>query len=593
MIKRSNNLRGNADSGAALVTVIFLTFILLIACVAMLSAVGAGTANSADVLAESKAYYASESGLQAAINVLRNTDTNGDGIPDGLDYKTALSESDTIDGDLSSYLSYCTSGACSPPRVVFANGANMYDPNVHPSYRLSIADPDNTASSLTFYTVSGFLVIDDENVDVSEDFRTVYFPSSTANPRTEVTITSVGSTGHTFAANPALATFSINKVGGGVPVPEVNFRIDYVLTAPRAAVRSIRGNLVASAATDPVQVEFLSQEYLLLGSEIELCSTDTSPGTGADRCPTVTFSLTTENPSATLYGDITSVEPFRLLIKSTGFGPNGAKKTLEGIVQKDLFNGLASGAATSLIGTSETPPGGLPFLFSPGDSSQVYYDGGDCSSGPCVPSFGLTNPENLDYVTNNPPNDNPNQMQPPPALLGNEIPDWQQTPAALDALISSLRTAAQNSGRYFVNPTGEAANFQVGSASTPPGSFATGEGITFCEGSCKMGADGGGILVVTGKLTNVGGFSFRGLIIVTGEEGWERNGGGNGQVIGNVVVAPYNRRSYIPANHSASFLAPRYYITGGGNSDVIYDDVSAGFDDITAISNIMLGVSEK
>jgi hypothetical protein len=46
----------------------------------------------------------------------------------------------------------------------------------------------------------------------------------------------------------------------------------------------------------------------------------------------------------------------------------------------------------------------------------------------CVPSFGLTNPDNLTEVIANPPSNNPASDVPPPALLSNAIPDWQQTP---------------------------------------------------------------------------------------------------------------------------------------------------------------------
>jgi hypothetical protein len=49
-----------------------------------------------------------------------------------------------------------------------------------------------------------------------------------------------------------------------------------------------------------------------------------------------------------------------------------------------------------------------------------------------------------------------------------------------------------------------------------------------------VGADGDGILVVTGTLTNVGDFDFRGLIIVTGAGGSECNGGGNGVIRRNL-----------------------------------------------------------
>jgi hypothetical protein len=66
----------------------------------------------------------------------------------------------------------------------------------------------------------------------------------------------------------------------------------------------------------------------------------------------------------------------------------------------------------------------------------------------CVPSFGLTNPDNLTEVIANPPSNNPASDVPPPALLSNAIPDWQQNARALDALVDQLRTTAQNSGRY-------------------------------------------------------------------------------------------------------------------------------------------------
>jgi hypothetical protein len=184
-------------------------------------------------------------------------------------------------------------------------------------------------------------------------------------------------------------------------------------------------------------------------------------------------------------------------------------------------------------------------------------------------------------------------MQPPPEMLSSEIPEWQQSPQTLDVFIDELRTAAQVSGQYFVNPSGNGNNFNVGSTQNPPGSFANGTGITFCEGSCKIGTNGGGILVVTGKLTNVGGFSFKGLIIVTGEEGWERDGTGSGQVIGNIVIAPYNKRTYVPENLSSTFLAPRYTVGGGGSSTVIYNDVNIAFDVTSSISDFMLGIAEK
>ena len=48
-----------------------ISALLLTASVAMLTAVGANSKNTSDVLSETKAYYAAESGLQASINVFK------------------------------------------------------------------------------------------------------------------------------------------------------------------------------------------------------------------------------------------------------------------------------------------------------------------------------------------------------------------------------------------------------------------------------------------------------------------------------------------------------------------------------------------
>jgi hypothetical protein len=157
----------------------------------------------------------------------------------------------------------------------------------------------------------------------------------------------------------------------------------------------------------------------------------------------------------------------------------------------------------------------------------------------------------------------------------------------MDALIRQLRQTAQNSGRYFngTNPS----SF---------GDFATGTGITFCEGSCNMGgsASGGGILVVTGTFTTSGNPSFKGLVLAVGRYvnasnpgGVVRSGGGNELFIGNIVIAPYD-----PNNLAAGFEQPRYDQSGGPgdtiNSDVALDQA---FDGTAAISNFILGIAEK
>jgi hypothetical protein len=157
-----------------------------------------------------------------------------------------------------------------------------------------------------------------------------------------------------------------------------------------------------------------------------------------------------------------------------------------------------------------------------------------------------------------------------------EVPDWLKTTYNLDATINNLRTVAKASGRYYA------------AGVTPPdfGSI-SGTGITFVDGDLAVSGPGGGILVCTGKLTLDGAVNFKGLIIVTGAEGINRNGGGNGTLAGNTVVAPYN-----PSNLAAGFLGPKYNLNGGGTSTMEYnsDSVANG---LVAISNFVLGVAEK
>ena len=102
-------------------------------------------------------------------------------------------------------------------------------------------------------------------------------------------------------------------------------------------------------------------------------------------------------------------------------------------------------------------------------------------------------------------------------------------------------------------------------------------------------------MVVTGKLTLNGNFSFNGLIIVTGQAGVDRSGGGNGTIQGNIVVAPYvgsRIEDGISPTLTSSFLSPQYNLSGGGNSTVVYNSqtVAGG---LVAVSNFVLGVVEK
>ncbi len=138
-----------------------------------------------------------------------------------------------------------------------------------------------------------------------------------------------------------------------------------------------------------------------------------------------------------------------------------------------------------------------------------------------------------------------------PANVTPEMPAWLQNTLNLDTVIQNLRDVAIASNGYY----------KAGQTPANFGDVNNATGITFVDGDVALSQSGGGIFVCTGTLTYNGGVDFNGLIIVTGAGGFYRNGGGNGTIQGNAVVAPYN-----PTNLAAGFLSPKYDISGGGNS---------------------------
>jgi hypothetical protein len=363
------------------------------------------------------------------------------------------------------------------------------------------------------------------------------------------------------------------------------------MTKPYELDRTIRGYIETnSSPNQPPKIIFDAQTFTMAGSIMTL-----GFGWGSPTNVTITgppqrwgYEADLQLGNNAITGSMTSPEPTRLLLTSVGYGPRGATKTLEAIIQKDFFTGLSAPATLTLVGPVTTASPATTFNFHPGSSSVAVYSGDDAVSTDIIPPIGTINDTNLDTVQasvdGQPPHPFNGTVIGAPSNVSNEMPKWLSSPTELDKTIKSLYNVADASGRYFA------------SGVTPPdfGNPVTAQGITFCDGNCSLTGDGGGILVVTGKLTLQGNFSFKGLIIVTGQAGVARQGAGNGTIQGNLVVAPYVNSSMLPASNpvSATFLAPQYDLSGGGNSTIQYNSASlAG--GLVAVSNFVLGVVEK
>jgi hypothetical protein len=549
-----------------------ITLLLLTACVAMLTAVGANSRDTTDVISDTKAYYAAESGLQATINVLRNDSS--------VNYAYAVSHP-----ALDLKLPYTTVNGISQVRV--GNEAG---------YRINIIDPDNSTASVTFFTNGWFFP--GTGTTLASGGKKVCIPDCqiTTTDRTEISWTDASSTFYNFTGpNPSLGRFSVAKFGAGAAISaNISFQIDYKLTNPRPASRSIRGWVNPTAANANVTVSFLTEEYTVVGSNIELCSTVTPSPNQANACPNISPVTVTTSSAVPINAYITPVEPYRLLVTSTGYGPNGSKKQLEGILQKNFLNDDASSSGLTMVGP------GANLSFSPGQGNPTYcgVDPGiqpgqtipsnpTCTidpNAPSLPAIGVSDPAGLQNVLNAAGN---TQIVPPPAVI-TDGPSWQQSPQALNDFINRLRATAQSNGRYLST----SANLQNTNNAVPyinVSEWTSGENVTVIDGNADIGPlSGGGILVVTGNLTYNGNFNFRGTIIVTGSGGVTRSGSGSGVILGNMVIAPYD-----PSNLGAGFGSPHFATNGGGNSDLMFSGLSTNFDGTDAISNFMLGVAEK
>ncbi len=650
-----------SERGAALVTVMMISFLMLVAVGGLLLETSMNAANVTDATSEEQAYYAAESGIQSVIDALRHNpvpspliDPTKTPIPPDptadpanvIDYRKAvdlwtsnktcsksgstITCTDPLDNvaRLSRWIRYSD---VYPDRVVLGSS---YSPLNGFAYSVQVSDPDNT-DGLIIYTVTGGIDDGAGNYTPSRNFG-----STTISYQAPAQQTINASTG---PGSGIIGSFRMTGTGADIPGIDSSpdqlprFKIVISFSKPQNTTLVVRGYIVPPNAASPLKNEtgtcprpvlsylFDSEAYIAGGSRTTL--TGTSPAAPAAGCiveetkdnstrrgPYGTyltgflFQSAGADVDQTLNVSMTRPEPTRLLIRSTGYGPKGARKELETIIQKNYFGGLGSPASLTLIGppctrVSATPPcvngpaspSSTDFNFAPGNSSPVIYSGKDKQLRVFVPPIGLTNDTNVlavknlvrtfnGYVYGNVEN------------IASELPYWLQNPANLDDTVKALKEAADSSGSYW------------GPTSSPPnsgvyGDWNTATGITFVDRDVTISQDGGGILVVTGTLTFKGTFRFNGLVLITGKYGkYDRTGGGGQQGIlaGSMIVAPYDpdwsvntcMKDSNVTNKLNCYLSPSYSISGGGSSDLMFNsqNVTNG---LSGLGNFVKGVAEK
>src|ERR1043165_4944028 len=167
----------DGEKGAAMVMALMISFLLLAASAALLLESSLNTQNVSDATAEQQAYNAAESGIQSAVNVLRGNivpspllDPSKPATDDAnkISFVKALPlSSSNVSGDasasarLSRWLTY--DGTCND-RVVLA-GATCTVSGTY-GFNVTVSDPDNTGSQVSFTTSGRFF--DSDATDVTQ-----------------------------------------------------------------------------------------------------------------------------------------------------------------------------------------------------------------------------------------------------------------------------------------------------------------------------------------------------------------------------------------------------------------------------------------
>lgn len=569
--KRIDLEKRKSEKGAAMIMVLMISFLLLAASAGLILEVSSHTTNVTDAVAEQQAYNAAESGIQSALNVLRGNTTpsplldasKSAGDPaNKINFRRAVNLSTSnkpgetgTDARLSRWMTYDSTYA---DRIVLGTGTGAaYTPANGFAYHVTITDPDKTGTHISYRT-SG-------KIDGGGSSKTFGSAGNTATiSYYSITKDNLDVSSGSGAAD--LGRFVVTTTGTGAAISsEVRFEITVTMTKPYTANRVLRGDIkigtISASSVGTASVDFDSKTYDLMGSTITLADD-----------PLILNPPSTNAGEKTINATMTQAEPIRLLVRSIGFGPRGARKELETVVRKNFFDGLTAPATLTLVGSSGD------FVFKSGSSQNVTYSGDDAVSTFMIPPIGTTNQSNLDKIYEDlNGSGRKTDIIGHPANVSTEMPVWLQTAEKLDTTLQALKNVAVSSGRFYAS----------GQMPSNYGNNANATGITFCEGDVSLSGSGGGILIVTGNLTLKGGFDFNGLIIVTGSGGLARSGGGNGSLQGNVVIAPYD-----PNNLTAGFKSPKYDISGGGTSDITYNSSSLA-NGLTAVSNFVLGVAEK
>jgi hypothetical protein len=320
-----------------------------------------------------------------------------------------------------------------------------------------------------------------------------------------------------------------------------------------SALSVLRGNVAAADGTKATFRNATSQPnlntWLTYGTTINGAS-----AVSLSNSPVMGYSVAVSDPDNTPVGK----EPVRLKLDVTGYGPKGSKKQMELMVTRYIFD-FSPNATILVRGNDDGSTAVNGFAIGKSDAKTYSgYDHADPTQS--IPVFGTTHPTDFSTVLTNVEESKPNTVSGTDKVsefTNSQLPGFLKTADNARDFLNYMQDKAVLNSRYFTTtPT------DFGTYSNPK--------LTFVDGDCVLN-DGAGLLIVTGKLTSNGNNGFRGIILVLGEGVMERNGGGNGDTWGSIVVAKFDRTVSPGQGQSRGFMSATYDMDGGGNSTTGYD----------------------
>jgi hypothetical protein len=554
--KTSANSHRAGERGAALITMLMASVLLLGAGGALIVTTTMSANNSLGSTAEMQAFYVAESGMQSALNVLRGNTKPLVNATDRMSFRAAVIPSISNGGN-SGTLRFAGWLPYNDP----TNETSLVPVNIGTvtgGYRVTIENMDPNSHIVQFQTSA---VIEGSAAGTS--YQKTFGTVGGAN---EVTIRYGGQSATTLTPDPhnypltldsALGSFIIERpitsTADNVAIAKTGFEITITQTLPWAATTTLEGTFegeVDNAGTT-VKVTFDKASVRADGTNYAL---NLSSGTQVLDLAYSSSPTTTNIPAR-----VTSPDPKRLLLKSYGFGPQGSEKRLEMMVTHANFE-YETPAGFTLRGADDCSP----LTLDTGSSGAKWYSGVDYSGvEPQRPAFAVTPCDEDDAKAGIKKPDT--VVDPEIGLLGDDdtTPGTVETPSFLDsvtkarAYLDAMQAKAQTLNRYM-QPTSSSPltiNDSVNAAM-----------FTFVDGDCTL-QNGSGFLVVTGTLTMRGNTNFKGVILVLGKGELIRNGGGNGDILGGITIAAFGRTS-------GNFTAPTFHTNGGGNSTIQYDSAA-------------------